>query len=87
MVLQGAPDATGDIDTRGSTGEDPHPARQSLASWHDAPVHLLGLRMFLDSGVPGNRHSYRRGGLGFMREQPERIRESVIHEVVPVLPD
>jgi hypothetical protein len=27
------------------------------------------------------------GGLGFMREQLERLRESVIHEVVPVLPD
>jgi hypothetical protein len=27
------------------------------------------------------------GGLGFMRVQLERLREAVIHEVVPVLPD
>jgi hypothetical protein len=44
------------------------------------------LRSFLASAFGGG--SLRAlGGLGCMREQLERLRESVIHEVVPVLPD
>jgi hypothetical protein len=38
----------------------------------------------LDDGESSNT---KLGGLGFMREQLERLRESVIQEVVPVLPD
>src|SRR5262247_2351230 len=41
MVVPGAPAATGEMHTGGLTGEDLHPALQSIASWHDAPVHIF----------------------------------------------
>src|SRR5215218_2761239 len=53
MILSGVTPAAGEIQTRGGTGEDPYPAIQSLSSWHDASLHLLGLRIFLDRRPTG----------------------------------
>src|SRR6266571_7404214 len=54
MVLSGVTNAAGESHTRGGTGEDPHLAIQARSSRHEAPVHLFGLRIFLDRRPTGS---------------------------------